>query len=159
MSLIPKYADFSFMTPEDNKEFTDLFNVIKFYNAQNLFTPEKQTFLFNQSLELDLIYSDIRMAHHSPSSLALRLEAIKELYSNDNYGCFVHQTLSPYFSCLHFHIIKKGLKKEELYNSTYSFLEIGSFLSQDIYISELINNISINNNYYLNYDYSLIKSY
>ena len=80
------------------------------------------------------------------------LKEIKTKYSNDNYTCFVHHTPTPFFSCLHFHIIKKNL-----YKRNYSKLEKGSFLIQDIYISDLINNITINSNYYLNYDYSLIK--
>jgi hypothetical protein len=82
------------------------------------------------------------------------LKAIKNIYENDNNECFVHHTPTPYFSCLHFHIIKKNL-----YKRNYSKLEKGSFLIQDLHISDLINNITINSNYYLNYDYSLIKDY
>jgi hypothetical protein len=82
------------------------------------------------------------------------LKALQNKYSNDNYNCFVHHTLSPYFSCLHFHIIKKNLYKRE-----YSNMEVGSFLIQDIYISELINNLTINQNYYRDYNYSLIKEH
>ena len=91
---------------------------------------------------MDLEYTSISM-----------LEKIEQFYCNNNNICFVHQTLTPYYNCLHFHITKKDLYKRE-----YSKLDKGSFLLQDIYISELINNLKINKNYYRDYNYSLIKS-
>ncbi len=88
------------------------------------------------------------------SSHIQMLKALRDSYNNNKYSCFIHQTLGPHFSCLHFHIIENSL-----YKRNYSYIEFGSFLIQDIYISELINNLEINNNYYLKYDYSLIKDY
>ena len=82
------------------------------------------------------------------------LKGLQKLYYNENYNCFVHHTLSPYFSCLHFHIIKKNLYKRDSPR-----IEKGSFLIQDIYILELINNLIIDKNYYIKYNYSLIKEY
>jgi hypothetical protein len=80
------------------------------------------------------------------------LKVLQELYSNNNYMCFVHQQLSVHLACLHFHIIKKTLYKRH-----YSNLELGAHLLQDIYIEELINNLTVNPNYYLEYYYSLIR--
>jgi hypothetical protein len=115
------------------------------------------SYLFDKSVEKNVKYLnnfiDLEDSHIE------MLKAFQNLYYNDNYNCFIHQTLGPYFSCLHFHVIKKELKKEELYKRNYSNMELGSFLIQDIYISELINNITINSKYYINYNYSLIKDY
>ena len=115
--------------------------IVVYVCPSNLFDKSKlQTYKYLNNF-MDLDSSHIEM-----------LKEIKTKYSNDNYTCFVHHTPTPFFSCLHFHIIKKNL-----YKRNYSKLEKGSFLIQDIYISDLINNITINSNYYLNYDYSLIK--
>ena len=150
MSLIPKYADFSFMTPEDNKEFTDLFNVIKFYNAQNLFTPEKQTFLFNQSLELDLIYSDIRMAHHSPSSLALRLQAIKGLYIDaDGWNKFYYNYID---NTMYLEIEKlcypNTFKKYIHNNVEYAIGELDCDAKTSVDLSQYTNKVILFNDYF-----------
>ena len=114
------------------------------------------SYLFDKSVEKNVKYlnnfMDLEDSHIE------MLKAFQNLYYNDNYNCFIHQTLAPYFSCLHFHIIKKELKKEELYKRNYSNMELGSFLIQDTYISELINNLTINQNYYRAYNYSLIKN-
>ena len=80
IETIPTYGDFSFINNNEAPHYTELFNVINFYNAHTIFTPEKQSFLFDKSLLLDLIRDDVRMDHHSPTSLSLYLQAIKRLY-------------------------------------------------------------------------------
>ena len=85
------------------------------------------------------------------------LTYLKKLYYNDKYNCYVHQTTTIYFSCLHFHILKKN--DSSLYKRDYSKLESGSYLIQDLNLYELINNLKINPNYYKKYNYSLIKDY
>ena len=115
--------------------------IVVYVCPSNLFDPNiQQTYKYLINF-MDLDSSHIEM-----------LKEIKKRYSNDNYNCFVHHTTTPFFNCLHFHIIKKNL-----YKRNYSKLEKGSFLIQDTYISDLINNITINSNYYLNNNYSLIK--
>ena len=80
IEIIPTYGDFSFMNNDEAPIFTTLFNVIEFYKAHTIFTPEKQSFLFDNSMLLNLIRDDNRMEFHSPTSLSLYLQAIKKLY-------------------------------------------------------------------------------
>ena len=81
------------------------------------------------------------------------LKEIKNKYCNNNYLCYLHQTMQLRFYCLHFHIIKK-----EYYKRNYPKTESGSFMIQDIFIDEIINNLNSNINYYKKLIYNLIKT-
>jgi len=87
------------------------------------------------------------------SSLLL-LNKIKKLYVNNNYMCFVHNTSNIIFYCLHFHIIKK-----KNYDRDYMANNKGSFLIQDLYLENIINNITNYNNYYIESNFNIIKGY
>jgi len=87
------------------------------------------------------------------SSLLL-LNKIKKLYANNNYICFVHNTSNIIFYCLHFHIIKK-----KNYDRDYMANNKGSFLIQDLYLENIINNIINYNNYYIESNFNIIKGY
>ena len=87
------------------------------------------------------------------SSLLL-LNKIKKLYANNNYICFVHNTSNIIFYCLHFHIIKK-----KNYDRDYMANNKGSFLIQDLYLENIINNIINYNNYYIQSNFNIIKGY
>ena len=69
------------------------------------------------------------------SSLSI-LNEIQKKYSNKDNLCFLHTTKTLKFYCLHFHIIKK-----EYYKRNYPKKETGSFMIQDIFIDEAINNL------------------
>jgi hypothetical protein len=86
------------------------------------------------------------------SSLSI-LKEIKKKYSSDEYICFLHHTKSLRFYCLHFHIIKKNN-----YKRNYPNKEMGSYMIQDMFIDELINNLNNNINYYNYINYNLFKS-
>ena len=84
------------------------------------------------------------------------LKALIDLYLyNNDYIIFLHKTITIWFYCLHFHIIKKTEYKRE----TFSYNEKGSYYIQDITIHELINKLETNENYYINSKYSFIKAY
>ena len=84
----------------------------------------------------------------------LMLKTIKNLYQSKNYMTFLHVAFNPRFYALHFHIVNNSY-----YSREYSFEESGSFLIQDMYIDEVINNIESNNNYYSNMKFDIFKSY
>ena len=86
------------------------------------------------------------------SSLSI-LNEIKKKYSNNDYLCFIHQTMQLRFYCLHFHIIKK-----EYYKRNFPKTETGSFMIQDMFIEDVINNIKNNINYYKMLNYNIIKT-
>jgi len=89
------------------------------------------------------------------SSISM-LTSLMQLYLyNDEYVIFLHKTITIWFNCLHFHIIKKTEYKRD----TFSYNEKGSFYIQDITIQELINKLETNENYYVNSKYSFIKAY
>ena len=69
---------------------------------------------------------------------------------------FLHIAFNPKFYALHFHIVHNSYYKRE-----YSFDESGSFLVQDMYIDEVINNLETNINYYSNpnLEFDIFKSY
>ena len=81
------------------------------------------------------------------------LNKLQELYVNNNkILCFLHQTSSHEFMCLHFHIIP-----EDEYKRRFPKEEVGTYMSQSININTLINNILSNSNYYKNSNFSLIR--
>ena len=148
-NMIPEYADFSFMNNEANKEFTDLFNVIKFYNAQTLFTPEKQTLLFNKALVLDLIRNDTRMTHHSSTSLDLILQAIKGLYTDDKgWEHFYYKYINHKMNV---EIEKKcypnTFKKYYYNNVEYAIGEL-DFNAEPVDLSQYTNKVIVFNDYF-----------
>ena len=80
------------------------------------------------------------------------LETIKELYcKNNKYLCFLHRTNDIRTYCLHFHITK-----DNKYNRDYNPKQSDLTLLNDIYISNLINLVSINY-YNNNYDVSFFR--
>ena len=81
------------------------------------------------------------------------LLAIKNKYASKNILCFLHSTLNLTFNTLHFHIIPL-----DNYKRKYPKFNYGQFMTQDMFIDEIINNLNANSNYYLNLDYNLIKS-
>ena len=84
----------------------------------------------------------------------LLLNKIKKLYVNNNYMCFVHNTSNIIFYGLHFHIIKK-----KNYDRDYMVNNKGSYLIQDLYLENIINNITNYNNYYIESNFNIIKGY
>ena len=88
------------------------------------------------------------------------LNAFKKKYDSYNCICFLHATITTMFYCLHFHIVKKIDNIHDAhYNRIYNDGELGSFIIQDMFLYEIINNLNINNNYYKNTNFSLIKTY
>jgi hypothetical protein len=85
------------------------------------------------------------------------LHKIKKIYSNENNMVFLHAAFNPKFYCLHFHILRQN--KQSKYKRDYDMNEGGTFLQQDMYIDTVINNLEINNNYYKDLNFNLIKSY
>jgi hypothetical protein len=81
------------------------------------------------------------------------LKEIKSIYENNNNLCIIHTVLSIVYYCLHIHIISK----KDLYIRKFPDIERGSYMIQDLYINEVINNILINSNYYNKSNYNLIK--
>ena len=81
------------------------------------------------------------------------LYKIQSLYENKNNTCFFHMALSVQFYCLHIHIIPR----QYLYERKYPEINMGTIIIQEIYLNNLINNIEINNNYYKNINYNIIK--
>ena len=80
------------------------------------------------------------------------LKEIKKMYSSINYLCFLHSTLTPTFYTLHFHITS-----DDNYKRQYPTVEMGSFMLQDIFIDDVINNLKVYENYYKDLNYNLIK--
>jgi len=81
------------------------------------------------------------------------LYEIKNKYSNNDYLCFLHHTITLRYYCLHFHIIKK-----EYYKRNYPKKDVGTFMIQDMFIDEIINNLKSNKNYYKIINYNIIKT-
>ena len=80
------------------------------------------------------------------------LNEIKKMYASINYICFLHSTLTPTFYTLHFHITS-----DDNYKREYPTVEMGSFMLQDIFIDDIINNLNVYKNYYKDLNYNLIK--
>ena len=85
-------------------------------------------------------------------SIPMLIELQKIYVNNKKFLCFLHQTSSPEFMCLHFHIIP-----EDEYKRSFPKEEAGTYMSQSININTLLNNIKINSNYYKNSNFSLIR--
>ena len=82
----------------------------------------------------------------------LMLQEFKKIYSNKNNICFLHSTITPMFFCLHFHIIPASL-----YKRVYPKKIFGTFMIQDIFIDDIINNINTYSTYYTDSNYDLIR--
>ena len=82
------------------------------------------------------------------------LEKINKLYVNNKYMCFLHIALSAQYHCLHFHIIPKKKLYERI---IYPNKDRGTFTIQENYLNNIINNIKINNNYYSQLNYNILK--
>ena len=80
------------------------------------------------------------------------INELNTLYSNNQYNIFAHIILNTTFFCLHFHIIKT-----DYYNREKHFTQKGTYIIQDIFIKDIINNLNINSNYYKNSNYMIIK--
>ena len=80
------------------------------------------------------------------------LNEIKNKYCNNDYLCFLHTTMQFKFYCIHFHIIKK-----DYYKRVYPIYDSGVYMTQDMFIDEVINNLKCSNNYYKRLNYNLIK--
>ena len=102
--------------------------------------PEYKTKYLGNFLDLD------------ESSLSI-LKEIKKKYTNNDYMFFLHNTKTLRFYCLHFHIIKKGY-----YKRVYPKTETGIYMIQDMFIDEVINNLTSNINYYKMINYNFLKS-
>ena len=80
------------------------------------------------------------------------LKQIKSIYENNNNLCIIHTTVTIQFMCFHIHVIQK-----ELYIRKFPSIERGTFMSQDLQIDEIINNITCYNKYNNESNYYLIK--
>ena len=80
------------------------------------------------------------------------LKQIKSIYENNNNLCIIHTTVTIQFMCFHVHVIQK-----ELYIRKFPSIERGTFMSQDLQIDEIINNITCYNKYNNESNYYLIK--
>jgi hypothetical protein len=77
----------------------------------------------------------------------LLLEAIKNLYENQNMLCFLHNTVNHQYFCLHFHITQN-----DNYKRKFPKFEFGTYISQDLYINDIIEKLKTNKNYFTNYN-------
>ena len=81
------------------------------------------------------------------------LKIFKNIYGKTkNFICFLHQTVNPKFFCIHFQITINNK-----YKRIYPLEEMGSYMIQDVFIDNIINNIEINKNYYKNYNCAFIR--
>ena len=85
---------------------------------------------------------DLNGEHH-----ILLLEGIKKLYENKNMLCFLHNTVNHQYFCLHFHITQNNNYKRK-----FPKFEFGTYISQDLYITDIIEKLRSNKNYFTNYN-------
>ena len=79
------------------------------------------------------------------------LETIKQLYKTVENVCFLHRaSVFPIFYCLHFHIVENTI-----YNSPNPD-NIGTIKTQDLHIQSIINILSIEPNYFKNYNINFL---
>ena len=125
----------------------DSANKITVYIVPNKYSKNKNNKYIGNFMDLD------------GSSLDM-LNAFKKKYDSYNCICFLHATITTIFYCLHFHIVKKqDINHNVNYNRIYNDNEFGSFIIKDIFIDEILNNLSININYYNETNFCLIKGY
>ena len=133
-------CNYDFLEFIDNKD-----QKIVIYVFPHIGLPEKENELYlGNYLDLD---------GNKPTTMRM-LKAIKDMYSNENYVCFLHVSISVIFYTLHFHVVSN-----KQYKRIYPKKEMGGFIIQDMFIDEVINNLKINPNYYKNLNFNLIKQY
>ena len=85
-------------------------------------------------------------------SIPMLTELLNLYVNNKKILCFLHQTSNAVFMCLHFHIIP-----EDEYRRRFPKEEVGIYISQSIDVNTLINNLTLNSDYYKNSNFSLIR--
>jgi hypothetical protein len=133
-------CNYDFLEFIDNKE-----QKIVIYILPHIGLPTKENELYiGNYLDLD---------GNKPTTMIM-LHAIKYMYSNNNYICFLHITKTPLYNTLHFHVVSN-----KHYKRIFPEKEMGGYMIQDMFIDEVINNLEVNPNYYKNLNFNLIKQY
>ena len=133
-------CNYDFLEFIDNKD-----QKIVIYVFPHIGLPEKENELY--------IGNYLNLDGNKPTTM-LMLNAIRNMYSNENYVCFLHITITPIFNTLHFHIVSN-----EHYKRIFPKKEMGGYMIQDMFIDDVINNLEINPNYYKNLNFNLLKQY
>lgn len=88
------------------------------------------------------------------------LYEIKRIYQKqqDGTSIFLHKvSTTPKYYCIHFHILESQ-SEDSLYKRVYPIEERGTFLTQELELNNIINNLVNDSNYYVNYNVSLLTS-
>jgi hypothetical protein len=80
------------------------------------------------------------------------LYELKQIYMKKGYTCFVHLATTFVYGLLHFHVIKY-----DEYRRIYPKDKKGTYILREINLDNLINNISINESYYQEFDISILN--
>jgi len=86
------------------------------------------------------------------------LDEIKNIYQRESTSIFLHKVSTmPKYYCLHFHILDSKLQ-DSIYKRIYPIEERGTFLTQELELNNIINNLTNDGNYYINYNASSLIS-
>lgn len=91
------------------------------------------------------------------------LEQITKIYGGQNKLIFLHK-LSVFhkFYCIHFHVLDSNVSDsksyELLYKRIYPEEERAMYMTQELHINNIINNLQNDGNYYKNYNISILSN-